>query len=239
MNKNIFKGSKILLVEDEEPLAIGLEYNLSEEGYIVVRANDGKQALECFESQEFDLIILDIMLPYYDGFEVAQKIRETSPQIPILILTARTGAIDRIHGLEIGADDYLTKPFHLQELLARVKGMLKRKMWYKEISNNQPFYSIGDTKINFKNLTCRSGKQDFRLTPHEAMVLQYLIDNKGKIISRKELLEKVWHISSEVETRTVDNFIVRLRKYFEPNPAKPIYIKSIRSAGYMFSDESD
>ena len=237
MNKSEYTGSKILLVEDEETLAIGLEYNLSEEGYLVVRAKDGKQALECYESQEFDLIILDIMLPYLDGFEVSEKIREKSPQIPILILTARTGPVDRVHGLEIGADDYLTKPFHLQELLARVKGMLKRKMWYKEITSDQPVYSFGDNEINFKDLTARADKREIQLTQREAMVLKFLIENKGKIVSRKELLEKVWNISSEVETRTIDNFIVRLRRYFEPNPAKPIYIKSIRSAGYMFIDE--
>lgn len=239
MNKNLLEGSKILLVEDEETLAVGLEYNLSEEGYKVVLARDGKQALRCFESQEFDLIILDIMLPYCDGFEVAQKIREKLPQIPILFLTARTGAIDRIHGLEIGADDYMTKPFHLQELLLRIKGMLKRKMWYKQITAVQPVYRFGDNEINFKNLEGRTKKNNFRLTPREAMVLKYLIDNKGKIVTRKELLEKVWNINSEIETRTVDNFIVRLRKYFEPNPAKPIYIKSIRSAGYMFIERED
>lgn len=236
-NKKMFEGSKILLVEDEKSLAIGLEFNLSEEGYLVTWAKHGKQALEIFSSQAFDLIILDIMLPYYDGFEVARKIREISPQIPILMLTARAGIKDRIKGLEVGGDDYLTKPFHLQELLLRVKGMLKRKMWYKSTTNNQPIYHFGDNEINFENLSCRSGEQKFQLTPLEAMVLKYLIDQKGKIISRKELLKKVWNINSEIETRTVDNFIVRLRKYFEPNPAKPIYFRSIRSAGYMFSDE--
>lgn len=232
-----YEGSKILLVEDEETLAVGLEYNLTEEGYKVVRAEDGRKALEYFESQPFDLIILDIMLPYHDGFEVAQKVREKSPQMPILILTARTGVKDRVRGLEIGADDYLTKPFHLEELLLRVKGMLKRKMWYQLTTETQSIYHFGNNEINFVNLSCRAGKQQFRLTPHEAMVLKYLIDHKGKIVSRKELLEKVWNMNPEVETRTVDNFIMRLRKYFEPNPAKPIYIKSVRSAGYVFSDD--
>jgi len=238
MKGNNSNGSRILLVEDEQTLAIGLEYNLSEEGYVVVRAEDGRQALNYFESQEFDLIILDIMLPYYNGFDVAKKIREKSPQIPILILTARTTALDRVHGLEIGADDYLTKPFHLAELLLRVKGMLKRKSWYKSVTRSQPIYRFGENEINFENLTGRSGNREFQLTPHEAMVLQYFIENKGKIVSRKELLENVWDINSEIETRTVDNFIVRLRKYFEPNPAKPIYFKSVRSAGYMFSEET-
>jgi two-component system alkaline phosphatase synthesis response regulator PhoP len=237
MSNTTFAGSKILLVEDEETLAIGLEYNLTEEGYIVVRAEDGKQALDRFNSQEFDLIILDIMLPYLDGFEVATKIRETSPQLPILMLTARTGAGDRVRGLEIGADDYLTKPFHLEELLLRVQGMLKRKMWYKKNINEQPVYRFGENEINFENLFAHSGKREFQLTQREAMVIKFLIENKGRIVSRTELLQKVWNTSSEIETRTVDNFIVRLRKYFEPYPAKPIYIKSVRSVGYMFSDE--
>lgn len=237
VSEDILKGSRILLVEDEETLAVGLEYNLSEEGYSVVRADDGRKALEYFESQEFDLIILDIMLPFYDGFEVAQKIREKSPKMPILLLTARTGVKDRIKGLEIGADDYLTKPFHLQELLLRISGMLRRKMWYTSSTIAQPVFVFGDNEINFKNLICRAGKRKIRLTHREAMVLKYLIEHRGKIVSRKELLENVWNISSEIETRTIDNFILRLRKYFEPNPRKPIHIRSFRSAGYMFSDE--
>jgi two-component system alkaline phosphatase synthesis response regulator PhoP len=231
---NPFKGSKILLVEDEEVLAVGLEYNLSEEEYIVTIADDGRKAIEYFESQEFDLIILDIMLPFYDGYEVAQRIREKSPQIPILMLTAKTSAKDLVKGLEIGADDYLTKPFHLQELLLRVRGMLKRKKWYTSVVPTRQIYRFGDNEVNFENLTCRVGKRQIHLTLREAMVLKYLIDHRGKIVSREELLENVWNVSSEIETRTVDNFIVRLRKYFEPNPSKPVYIKSIRSVGYMF-----
>ncbi len=231
-----FTGNKILLVEDEESLAVGLEYNLVQEKYKVVRAGDGKKALEYFNMEQFDLIILDIMIPYLDGFQVARKIREKSPQMPILMLTARTAAKDRIEGLEIGADDYLTKPFHLEELLLRVKGMLKRKKWYQEITAGQPVYSFGDNVINFENLACRSGRKEFRLTPQEALIMRYLINKKGKIVSRQELLENVWNVKSgEIETRTIDNFIVRLRKYFEPVPVKPVYIKSVRGAGYIFN----
>ncbi|MDW7682193.1 MAG: response regulator transcription factor [bacterium] len=237
MKDNQFLGSEILLVEDEETLAKGLEYNLTEEGYHVVRAKDGKKALDLVRTKEFDLIILDIMLPYFDGFEVTRLVREKSPEIPILMLTAKTSVDDKIHGLALGADDYMTKPFHLQELLVRVKGMLKRKMWYKKVTTAQPVYRFGDNEINFENLKARSGKQQFQLTTVEAMLLKYLIENKGKIVSRKELLENVWNITSEIETRTVDNFIVRLRKFFEPTPAEPIYFKSIRSAGYMFVGE--
>lgn len=237
MENNLLKGMKILLVEDEENLAVGLEYNLTDEGYIVDWAKDGKQALEFFNSKSYDLIILDIMLPYYDGFEIAEKIRKKSPQMPILMLTARTKSADKVKGLELGADDYMTKPFHLQELLLRVKGMLKRKMWYKSSSEEEPVYQFGDWKINFENLICSKGSKKIELTQREAMVLKYLIMKKGKIVSRKELLENVWHLNPEIETRTVDIFIARLRKHFEPNPESPIYIKSIRSAGYSFIDE--
>jgi DNA-binding response OmpR family regulator len=229
--------NKILLVEDEESLAIGLEFNLTEEGYSVIWAKDGKVALDFFYSQDFDLIILDIMLPYVNGFEVAKKVREKSPQMPILILTARSGVEDRVKGLELGADDYLAKPFHLQELLLRIKGMLKRKTWYKDAASVQPVYSFGENEINFENLECRTQDDQIRLTQQEAMVLKYLIDNKGKIVSRKELIEKVWHMNPDIETRTVDNFIVRLRKYFEPDPSSPKYFISIRGAGYMFTVE--
>jgi DNA-binding response OmpR family regulator len=234
MPENDYAGSRILLVEDEDSLAIGLEYNLSEEGYSVIIAADGKQALEHIDSKQFDLVILDIMLPYLDGFEVAQKIREQFPQMPILMLTARTAAKDRIRGLELGADDYLTKPFHLQELLLRIRGMLKRKRWYQSATTDSSLYQFGENEVNFENLTCRAGKKDMKLTAHEAMFLRYLIDNRGRVISRKEILENVWNIDSEVETRTIDNFIVRLRKFFEPNPSQPLYIKSVRGIGYMF-----
>ncbi len=221
-------------MEDEESLAIGLEFNLKQEGYKITRARDGKKALEYIESHDFDLIILDIMLPFVDGFDVAARIRERSPQMPIMMLTARSSARDRVKGLEIGADDYLTKPFHLKELLLRVRGMLKRKMWYRSGVEKMPIYRFGIHEVHFEDLTAHSGERVFRLTPHEAMVMKYLIDHKGKVVSRKELLENVWQIRTEVETRTVDNFIARLRKYFEPNPQKPEFIISIRSAGYMF-----
>ena len=226
--------AKILLVEDEDSLAMVIQYNLEAEGYQVFRARDGKEGLDMFPTGQFDLVILDIMLPFHDGFFIAEKIRESTPQLPILIVTARAKVEDRIRGLEIGADDYMIKPFHLEELLARVKGMLRRKAWYRKNLHAQPTFSFGEITINFETLDCQAGKKSFKLTPHEAMVMKYLIERENKIVSRKELLENVWNISSDVETRTVDNFIVRLRKYFEPNPKKPIYIKSVRSAGYIF-----
>jgi len=237
MTDKDFKGSKILLVEDEESLALGLDYNLTEEGYRISWAKDGKQALKYFEKQDFDLILLDVMLPYYDGFQVSEKIREKSPQIPILMLTARTAPSDRVHGLESGADDYITKPFHLQELLLRIKGMLKRKEWYKKVTSLKPVYRFGQNEINFTNFQSRAGDREFQLTQREALVMKYLIEHKGEIVTRKDLLENVWNLSSDIETRTIDNFIMRLRKYFESDPTQPVYITSVRSAGYIFNAE--
>jgi DNA-binding response OmpR family regulator len=237
MENNIILARKILLVEDEETLAVGLEFNLQEEGYLVDWAKDGKQALEKFNSQEYDLIVLDIMLPFFDGFEIAEKVREKLPQMPILMLTARTSFEDKVRGLELGADDYMTKPFHLQELLLRIKAMLKRKTWYKTSSELQPIFKFGNNIVNFENLICSNANKKIILTQREAMVLKYLVEKEGVIVSRKELLENVWHTSPDLETRTVDNFISRLRKYFEQDPNNPIFIKSVRSAGYTFNKE--
>ena len=236
MAVNAEKKSRILIVEDEESLAVGLEYNLIEEGYEVKIAKDGREALTIFENEKFDLIILDIMLPYLNGFEIAEIVKEQEPQLPLLILTAKTKNEDKMKGLELGADDYLTKPFHLEELLLRIKGMLKRKAWYKTIIDENPVYSFGPNEVNFQTLIFRTPKGSYQLTQNEAMVIRYLIDNKGKIVSRKELLENVWHVSPEIETRTVDNFISRLRKYCEADPSNPKYIKSIRSVGYIFEE---
>ena len=237
MSSDGLKEINILLVEDEENLAHGLEYNLIEEGYKVSLAKDGREALKLFDENEFDLIVLDIMLPYFNGFEIAKHVREKHPQMPILMLTARTQVEDRVKGLELGADDYLTKPFHLKELLLRIKGMLKRKSWYQKVVIENPLYRFGENEINFENFKCTSGKKEFQLTSYEAMIMKYLIENKDKVVTRKELLENVWNMNPEVETRTVDNFIVRLRKYFENDPSNPKYIVSVRSAGYIFQVE--
>ncbi|MBT3273129.1 MAG: response regulator transcription factor [Spirochaetales bacterium] len=230
-------ANTVLLVEDEESLAIGLEYNLSEEGYHVLRAEDGLKAVELFDANDIDLVVLDIMLPYMDGFQVAEHIRDVSPQVPILMLTARASADDRIHGLEIGADDYLAKPFHLAELLLRVRGMLKRKEWYRNNIKLETEYTFSEIRIDFSLLKAQVGEKEFRITPLEGMLLKYLSENPLRIISRKELLENVWQSTSEIETRTVDNFILRLRKYFEPETGGPIYFRSVRGAGYLFSPD--
>jgi len=231
---NEINEANILLVEDEENLAMGLEYNLIAEGYKVRWAKDGREALKYFDEDDFDLIVLDIMLPYFNGFEIAQKVREIHPQMPILMLTARTQVEDRVKGLELGADDYLTKPFHLKELLLRIKGMLRRKSWYQKVVIENPVYKFGNNEINFENLRCTKGKKEFQLTSYEAMIIKYLIENKDKVVTRKELLENVWNMNPDIETRTVDNFIARLRKHFEDDPTDPKFIVSVRSAGYMF-----
>lgn len=228
-------ATKILLVEDEEILAEGIIFNLKKNGYDVDHVADGQAALDAAFSNKYDLVLLDIMLPYIDGFEVARRIREAFPLLPILILTARTAVKDRVKGLEIGADDYLTKPFHLKELLARIRAMLRRSEWYRSSEPRGERYRFGDNEINFSDFSCRAGDRRFKLTQKEAMLMKYLIESRGQIVSRQELLENVWNISAEIETRTVDIFIARLRKYFEPNPKKPVYIKSVRSAGYLFS----
>lgn len=234
------ENSKILLVEDEETLAIGLEYNLTEEGYTVKVARDGRDAVVMFEREHFDLIVLDIMLPYLNGYEVAEAIRRQSPQIPILMLTAKTTANDKIKGLELGADDYMTKPFNLQELLLRIHRMIERKSWYKAVTIEKPVSKFGGNEINFENLKCRTPRGDITLTYIEAMLMKYLMEREGKIVSREELLENVWHLNPEIETRTVDNFIARLRKHFETDISKPEFIKSVRGAGYIFeSSEID
>jgi len=234
---NDYAGSRILVVEDEQSLAIGLEFNLTQEGYEVVCAANGREAIEIFKKQTFDLIILDIMLPYLDGFELAQRMRQASPQLPILFLTARKEAQDRIQGLRLGADDYMTKPFHLDELLLRVQGMLRRKAWYRPAEAVPVIYRFGRNEVNFENLSCRAGRRKFRLTPQEAEALRYLIAHSGQIVSRRELLENVWHFHGDSETRTIDNFMVRLRRYFETDPGKPAYLKSVRGAGYLFEAE--
>lgn len=236
MLPNPYEGSRILLVEDEETLAIGLEFNLKDEGYYVDWAYDGKMAMDLLSQKEYDLIVLDIMLPFYDGFEITKKVRETSPQLPILILTARTSPEDKVKGLESGADDYMTKPFHLEEFLIRIKGMLKRKLWYKNSMLNGSVITIGNCSIDFEKFTCTRNDTISALTYQEAMFLKYLVENKGRIVSRKELLENVWHINPDVETRTIDIFISHLRKYIEPDPNKPVYIKSVRGAGYIFDE---
>jgi len=227
------RSEKILLVEDEDSLAIGLQYNLEEEGYLVKCVKDGRAAVQAFEGEDFDLIILDLMLPFLDGFEVAKRIRRESLQVPILIITARSGLEDKKRGFDIGVDDYLVKPFHLDELLLRVKRMLQRKRWYRP-AGHLTHFRFGDNEVDFETLVARGKRGTFKLTSQEARLLSYLIENRGRVLSRSEILKEVWNMDSEMETRTVDNFMVRLRKYFEEDPKKPRFFRSIRGSGYIF-----
>jgi len=235
MTSNPFAESRILLVEDEENLAHGLIFNLEEEEYYVTHADNGRSAVECIQTRVFDLVILDIMLPFIDGFDVARLIREQYPQMPILMLTARRHIKDKIRGLETGADDYMTKPFHLEELLLRIQGMLKRRKWYQDSIKNENRIFIGSSEVDFDSFKCKTPHGPVTLTQREAMLLKYFTQRKGVIVTRDELLKNVWNMSSHIETRTVDNFIMRLRKYFEKDPSNPCLFKSIRSAGYMYT----
>ena len=231
--------ARLLLVEDDVNLGETLVELLEMEGFDVNWVGDGRQALERYDPDIIDLVILDIMLPHIDGFTVAERIREQSLQVPILMLTARTTAVDRVRGLQTGADDYLAKPFHLKELLLRVQGMLKRKLWYRQELDEKSAYRFGDNEINFSTFSAMANGRSLRLTPLETMLLKYLIDHEGRVVSRQELLEHVWQTNVETETRTVDNFIARLRKYFEPDPSRPVYFKNVRGAGYLCSSEGE
>lgn len=228
-------GSRILLVEDELNLARPLQFNLEQEGYEVRSTPSGKEALELHARESFDLIILDLMLEEMDGFEVARQIRQRDQKLPIIMLTARSTVEDRIHGLEVGADDYLTKPFHLQELLLRVQRILQRAGWYVKLERDGAHtVRVGAYDIDLDRLSASGPRGNFQLTALEADLLEAMTSNPNRVFSRGELLEKVWGYRSEVETRTVDNFIVRLRKYFEEEPDQPQHFVSIRGKGYMY-----
>ena len=231
--------SKILLVEDDPHLAKGLQFNLEREGYEVFLVDNGTSALDQLREKDFDLIVLDLMLPGLGGLEVARTIRETNIRFPILMLTAKSSEKDREIGLEAGADDYLTKPFHLPELLLRIKGILRRSEWYKEPVHDQDIVRFSKMWINFRTGKVKGVDGEFYLTTKEALVMKLLVGKKGDVVSREELLEKVWGYDPQTETRTVDNFISRLRKYFEKRPQKPVHILTVREKGYQFVVDSD
>ena len=229
--------SRVLLVEDDPHLAKGLLFNLEREGYEVFLVDNGLSALDQLREKDFDLIILDLMLPKMGGLEVARTIRETNTRFPILMLTAKSSRKDREIGLEAGADDYLTKPFHLPELLLRVKGILRRSEWYKEPVHDQEIFRFEKMWINFGTGKANGIDGEFYLTTKEALVMKLLVEKKGNVVHREELLEKVWGYDPKTETRTVDNFISRLRKYFEKTPQEPVYIITVREKGYQFNPD--
>jgi DNA-binding response OmpR family regulator len=223
----------ILLVEDEIHLARGICFNLEQDDYRVSHVESGEEALERMQYDRFALIILDIMLPGIDGFEVCEKIRTMDTRVPILILTARSAEGDRITGLEKGADDYLVKPFNLSEFLLRVRGMLRRSAWYRPEPVEEA-YRFGDNEVFLLSYRARTAQGEIDLTDLEVKMLALFFQKEGETVTRKTLLERVWGYSLDTETRTLDNFIVRIRKYFEPDPANPVYFQTVRGVGYRF-----
>jgi len=231
--------ARILIVEDEASLAKGIQFNFEIEGYEVAVVTDGASALERLTGrgpggEGFDLVILDVMLPGMDGYAVAERLREAGDFTPILMLTAKGRPEDMVRGLEGGADDYLAKPFDLPVLLARVKGLLRRRDWARGAAGEAgpETARVGEAEVDFRSFEVRNRGGTFRLTLLEAMLLKLLVQNAGRVVSKAEILEKVWNVSPDTATRAVDNFIVRLRKYIEPDPSSPKHLHTVRGAGY-------
>jgi DNA-binding response OmpR family regulator len=226
----------ILVVEDEAHLAEGLQYNLEAEGYSIEIAVNGREALERLAdaAQGYDLVILDLMLPEVGGFEVLERMRAAGRFTPVLILTAKDGTEDIVRGLEDGADDYLCKPFRLEELLARVRGLLRRRRW--DGAGGAPEQvepvKIGDTTVHFDRFELETPDGVIGLTTREAGLLRALVEREGEAVTRAELLESVWGLRPDTRTRVVDSFVVRLRRYLEPDPSRPRHIVSVRGHGY-------
>lgn len=227
-------GPRILLVEDELHIARGVVFNLEQEGYQVYHFEQGEAALAAFEQTPFDLVILDRMLPGISGLEVCRGIRQRDPRVPILMLTAMGKERDRVKGLSEGADDYLTKPFSLAEFLLRVQGMLRRSEWYRPHPRSNDRYRFGDNEVDLEQQRAWTPRGEISLTDLEVRMLRSFFQREGEVLTRAELLEAVWGVSPETETRTLDNFIVRLRKYFEPDPATPRHVLTVRGRGYRF-----
>jgi two-component system alkaline phosphatase synthesis response regulator PhoP len=231
--------SRVLVVEDEQHLADGLRFNLEAEGYQVQVVDNGEAALEMLkpEGPGFDVVVLDVMLPGIDGFDVISKLRLAGQFIPTLMLTARGHPNDVLRGFAAGADDYLVKPFELAILIARIRGLLRRRDWLQASLNHvssKDKFSFGDKSVHFDLLELRVRDQVFPLTLMEANLLRYLIQHEGKPVSRKTMLEDVWGLHEDTDTRAIDNFIVRLRRYIEDDPTRPRYLLTVRGVGYRF-----
>jgi two-component system alkaline phosphatase synthesis response regulator PhoP len=222
---------RILVIEDDQALALGVRINLEAEGYEVIHVLTAEDGISVLENSSIDLVVLDLMLPGIDGIEALENIRKDDPKLPVLILTAKSAPEEKVEGLKAGADDYLTKPFHLEEFLLRVRRMLDRYEWYK----SEEILRIGETMLDFNTLEIKNDSGDIsRITPHEANLIQYMANHQDRIVTRSELLKNVWGLDPNIETRTVDTFISRIRRYFEKDPTKPEYIISIRGKGYRF-----
>ncbi len=239
--------NRVLVVEDEQHLAEGLRFNLEAEGYQVQVAETGEAALELFKNGPpgFDVVVLDVMLPGKDGFTVMSELRGSGQYMPTLMLTARGHPEDVLKGFEAGADDYLTKPFDLNILIARIRGLLRRSEWLRASFRSAvppptppptpaDRFVFGDKSVEFDALELRVRDQMFPLTLMEASVLRYLIQYEGKAVSRKRMLEDVWGLHEDTDTRAIDNFIVRLRRYIEADPARPRHLLTVRGVGYRF-----
>jgi len=231
--------NRLLVVEDEEHLAKGLKLNLELEGYEVDVAGNAREAGELMlQAERYDAMVLDVMLPDIDGFELCQRLRKAGNFVPVIMLTARNSAEDRVRGLEVGADDYMVKPFALEELLARVRSMLRRREWEQGAdrgeSTQSPVLEFGTARVDFDTHEVEVDGETKKLTQLELDLLRYFSLHPQRVLSRDELLEKVWKLRNYNYTRTVDNFISRLRRHFEPKPSQPRFFLSVRGAGYKF-----
>ncbi|MDX1935548.1 MAG: response regulator transcription factor [Flavihumibacter sp.] len=231
------QNASILLVEDEENLHEALKLNLELEGYSVSSAMNGTQAIKLMQEQYFDVVILDIMLPEIDGIEVLESLRVKNNDTPVLILSAKNNSADRVLGLKKGADDYLTKPFNLEELLLRVQKLIEKNKKMHEKETVAEIYQLGKCSIDFKaqEAITKSGEK-IQLSKKEAMLLKLLIENKNEVVPREKILQTVWGYNVYPTTRTIDNFILSFRKYFEEDSRNPKYFHSVRGVGYKYSE---
>ncbi len=228
-------GERLIVVEDEAHLAEVISENLELEGWRVEVLGDGAQALERIRQDPPDLVLLDVMLPSMDGFAVCEALRGDGNQVPILFLTARSSRDDRVRGLELGGDDYLGKPFDLSELILRVGAILRRTQWFSSPSPAGDELRLGDVRIDLATLTVHKPDRTFGLSQKETMILRCLAERPGEVVSRSEIVDTVWGYDAFPTLRTVDNFIVRLRRLLEPDPKNPRYIHTVRGAGYRLT----
>jgi two-component system alkaline phosphatase synthesis response regulator PhoP len=227
------RPARVLVVDDEAHLADGIRENLAAEGYATEVAYDGAAGLEALSGEPFDLAVVDVMMPRMDGLEMCASIRHAGIQTPVLFLTVKGAAEDRVRGFEAGGDDYLTKPFHLKELLLRVAAILKRSRWYAEAP---PSLEFGGNRIDFRTYKAQAWDgSEHNLTHKEAMIVQALAERENEIVTREEILDRVWGYEVFPSTRTIDNFIVRVRKRFERNPEAPAFFHTVRGVGYRFT----
>lgn len=228
-------GERLVLVEDEAHLAEVVSDNLALEGWQVQVAADGPAGLALVREARPDLVLLDVMLPGLDGFTLCETLRKEGNQVPILFLTAKSGQGDRVHGLELGGDDYLGKPFDLKELILRVRAILRRTEWMRAPSPAGDVLRLGDATVDFRTYQASANGRTLQLSSREVLILRCLAERRGEVVSRNEILDRVWGYDAFPTTRTIDNFIVRLRRVLEPDPQNPRYIHTVRGTGYRLT----